>query len=150
FDARADNLRSFLSRITADLGSVADSLAKRSVGTRYDPATHTFVPGEGNDRGWFDFRADNYFYEALGQVYAYHGLLQAARLDFANVIKVRGLDDIWDRMEAHVAQAAAMSPMIVSNGREDGFLMPDHLAVMAQAVLRARANLTEIRDILDR
>ncbi len=150
FDARADNLRSFLSRITADLGSAADALAKRSIGTRYDPATDTFVPGEGNDRGWFDFRADNYFNEALGQVYAYHGLLQAARLDFAEVIKVRGLDDIWNRMEAHVAQAAALSPLIVSNGREDGFLMPDHLAVMAQAVLRARANMTEIRDILDR
>ena len=150
FDARADNLRTLIDRITNDLGSMADSLAKRASGRRYDVRTHTFVAGEGNDRGWFDFRADNFFNEASGLVYAYHGLLQAARQDFVDVIETRGISDIWDRMEEHLAQAAALSPAIVSNGREDGLFMPDHLSVMAQAILRSRANMTEIRDVLDR
>jgi hypothetical protein len=43
-----------------------------------------------------------------------------------------------------------LSPTIVSNGREDGMSMRDHLTVMAENVLRARANLTELRDVLKR
>ena len=150
FDARADNLQQFLDRIANDIGSTVDALAKRSQGTRYDPHTDTFVDAEGNDRGWFDTRADNFFMAAVGQMYAYHGLLQAARLDFAGVVEKRDLADVWDRMEQHIAQAAALSPAIVSNGREDGFLMPDHLSIMAENILRARANMTELRDILKR
>jgi len=150
FDARADNLLQFFERITQDTGSTVDALAKRSQGERYDPVTDTFVPGEGNDWGWFDPRADDLFMFALGQMYAYHGLLQAARLDFADVVDKRDLGPIWDLLERHVAEAAALSPTIVSNGREDGMMMPDHLAVMAQNILRARANLTELRDVLKR
>ncbi|TCT10653.1 hypothetical protein EDC22_105152 [Tepidamorphus gemmatus] len=149
-DARADNLRSFLERITSDLGSTADGLAKRSIGSRYDPVLNRFVAGEGNDRGWFDFRADNYFYEALGQMYAYHGILKAAHVDFLDVIESRRLNDVWNRMERNVAEAAALAPLIVANGRRDGFLIPDHLAVMSENVLRARATLSEIADILER
>lgn len=150
FDARADNLIQFLDRIAKDTGSSVDILAKRSQGIRYDAKTDTFVEGEGNDRGWFDMRADNIFMNTLGQMYAYHGLLQAARHDFSGIIKTRDLDGIWDRMEQHIAEAAVLSPLIVSNGREDGFLMPDHLSVMAENVLRSRANMTELRDILKR
>ena len=150
FDARADNLYQLLDRITKDLGSSVDRVARRSQGEVYDVATHSFADGEGNDRGWFDFRADNFFHEMRGRMYAYHGLLQAARIDFAEVIEKRDLADVWDRMEAHVAEAANLSPLIVSNGREDGFMMPDHLSVMAENVLRARANMTELRDILAR
>jgi len=149
-DARADNLRSFFDRIANDLGSVADGLTKRSMGERYDPKEDAYVEGEGNDRGWFDMRADNLFHEASGTVYAYHGLLQAARKDFADVIKTRQLEDVWDRLERNIAEAAALDPLIVANGKRDGFLIPDHLAVMAENVLRARANVTEISDILDR
>ena len=150
FDARADNLYQLLDRITKDLGSTVDRVARRSQGEVYDVASHTFVDGEGNDWGWFDTRADNFFHEARGKMYAYHGLMQAARIDFADVIAKRDLADVWDRMEAHVAEAANLSPWIVSNGREDGFLMPDHLSVMGENILRARANMTELRDILAR
>ena len=62
---------------------------------------------------------------------------------------VRSVIERW-AMEAHVAEAANLSPLIVSNGREDGFMMPDHLSVMAENILRARANMTELRDILAR
>ncbi len=150
FDARADNLLQFLERVAADVGSTIDILGKRSQGERYDPRADEFVPGEGNDRGWFDFRADDLFMFSSGKMYAYHGLLQAARADFAGVIQRRDIGAIWDLMEEHVAEAAALQPLIVSNGREDGALMPDHLAVLSQKMLRARANMSEIRDILTR
>ena len=149
FDARADNLLQFLERVAADVGSTIDLLGKRSQGMRYDPRTDEFVTGEGNDRGWFDFNADDLFMYASGKMYAYHGLLQGLRSDFAGVIQRRDISAIWDLMEEHVAEAAALQPLIVSNGREDGAFMPDHLAVMSQKMLRARANMSEIRDILD-
>lgn len=150
FDARADNLQQFLDRIANDIGSTADALAKRSQAVRYDATNNEFVDGEGNNRGWFDTRADNFFMAASGQMYAYHGLIQGARLDFLDVITKRDLIDVWNRMEQHIAEAAALSPMIVSNGREDGLFMPAHLSVMAANILRARANMTELRDILKR
>lgn len=150
FDARADNLFQFLDRVSKDLGSLVDQIGKRSQGRVYDVASHSFVDGEGNNAGWFDLRADNLFHEARGRMYAYHGLMQGARVDFAEVLVKRDLTDVWDRMEARIAETAALSPLIVSNGREDGFMMPDHLSAMAENVLRARANIVELRDILDR
>lgn len=150
FDARADNLQQLLDRVAKDVGATVDQLAKRSQGSRYDPRLDRFVDGAGNDWGWFDFKADDLFYRASGEMYAYHGLLQAARLDFADVVRKRDLDDVWDRMETHVAHAAALAPWAVSNGREDGAFMPDHLAVIAQSLLRARANMVELRDVLRR
>ena len=152
FDARADNLFSLLSRMSADLGSMSERLAQRSGGEAWDPETKAFIPsqGDGNDRGWFDTRGDNLFHVARGRLYVLHGLLQGTRADFAEVIKTRDLADVWDRMEAHVAEAAVLNPMVVSNGRSDGTFAPDHLAVMAGFVLRARANMVELRSILDR
>jgi hypothetical protein len=150
FDTRSDNLRQYLDRISKDLGSVVDQLSKRTTASKYDPKLDEFVPGEGNNRGWFDFKADNLYYEALGQMYAYHGLLQATREDFKYVIETRGLSDIWDRLEAHVAEAASLNPLIVSNGARDGFLMPAHLAAMSESILRARVNMDEIQDVLGR
>lgn len=150
FDARADNLYQLLDRITKEIGSTVDQISQRSQSRSYDVRTHEFVEATGNSRGWFDFRADNYFHEARGRMYGYHGLMQAARADFADVIRQRNLDDVWDRMEAHIAEAAALDPLIVSNGREDGMFTPAHLSVMAQNMLRARANMTELRDILAR
>ncbi|MEX2517871.1 MAG: DUF2333 family protein [Paracoccaceae bacterium] len=150
FDARADNLFQMLDRITKDIGSTVDQIARRSQSRSYDVATHSFVEATGNSRGWFDFRADNYFHEARGRMFALHGLMQGVRVDFAEVIDQRNLDDVWDRMEAHIAEAAALAPFIVSNGREDGMFTPAHLSAMAQNMLRARANMTELRDILAR
>lgn len=150
FDARADNLYELLDRVTKDIGSTVDQLAKRSQSRSYNVKTHAYTDATGTSRGWFDMQADNYFNRARGQMYAYHGLMQAARIDFADVVAQRNLGDVWDRMEAHIAEAAALSPLIVSNGREDGMFTPAHLSAMAQKMLRARANMTELRDILAR
>lgn len=150
FDPRGDNLFQLLDRIANDIGGMSDQLAKRSEAERWEVATKTFVPAEGNNRGVFDFYADNLFHEARGMMWAYHGILQAARADFHDVIIQRNLAGVWDRMEEHIASAAALQPLIVSNGRDDSFAMPDHLAVMGVNMLRARANMTELRDILNR
>ena len=148
FDARGDNLQRLFDRVAGDLGDMGDRLQSRSRGTRWSVTEKAFVPGGGSNAGWFDFRADNLFHEARGQLFALHALMQAVREDFAGIESRYNLTEVWDRMEAHLAEGARLNPLIVSNGREDGILAPDHLSVMGERVLRARANMTEMRDII--
>jgi hypothetical protein len=135
FDARADNLLQFLDRVAKDIGAMTARLRARA---------------EASDTGWFDFRADDTYWQALGQLYGYHAILQAARADFADVVRARNVDDIWDNLESHLRFAVGLSPWIVSNGAEDGLLFPSHLTALGFYALRARANLVEIRSVLDR
>ena len=150
FDSRGDNLFQFLDRVANDIGGMADELAQRSKGTRWDPETKAFIPGTGNNRGFFDFRADNLFYRAHGMMWAYHGIMQAIRVDFGQVIQQGNMGRVWDRMESHIAESAALKPLIVSNGREDSLFTPDHLSALSANMLRAHANTQELRDIINR
>jgi hypothetical protein len=135
FDGRADNLLEFLDRIANDLGSTSAMLRERS---------------ENYDAGWFDTRADDRFWFAYGQLYGYYGILTAARADFGPVIRERNLAPLWSEMLKQFRAALNIQPAIISNGREDGWIMPTHLATQGFYILRARSNLIEVRDVLDR
>lgn len=135
FDARADNLVQFTDRIAKDIGSTSAAIKDRA---------------ENHNAGWFDTRADNLFWYSYGQLYAYYGILEAARADFDDVIKARQLGDLWDNMEAQIRSALNIQPFIVSNGAEDGWIMPTHLTTMGFYILRVRSNLVEIRSVVER
>jgi len=135
FDARADNLLQFLDRVAKDIGSMSARIKDRA---------------EQYNSGWFDTRADDLFMEAKGELYAYYGLLKALRADFPQVVKSRDLGDIWNRMDEHIRYAISLDPLVISNGKEDGWFMPTHLTTMGFYILRARSNLVEIRSVLDR
>ena len=135
FEVRADNLLQFLDRIASDIGSTSASLMERA---------------ESHNSGWFDTRADDLFMFAKGQMYAYYGILVAARADFAEVIEGREIVAIWDNMIDHIARSIRLDPLIISNGAEDGWLMPSHLTALGFYILRARSNLVEVRSVLDR
>ncbi len=135
FDARADNLMALLDRIAKDIGSTSAAIKDRS---------------ERFNSGWFDTRADNSFYFTKGQLYAHYGILQAARADFQDVIEIRQLGDLWTNMQAQLKSAIDLEPLIVSNGQEDGWIMPTHLTTIGFYVLRVRSNMIEIRSVLDR
>jgi len=135
FDTRADNLMQLFDRIASHVGSLTSTLEKRA---------------ENHHRGWFDFRADDTFMEAQGAMWVYYNILIAARHDFAHVVEVKQLDDVWDRMEDHLLDAVELDPPVISNGRADGLFMPAHLLVMSNYVFAARANMVELRSILDR
>jgi len=135
FDSRADNLMQFLDRIAGDIGSTSAILRERS---------------ENHNGGWFDFRADDRFWFAYGQLYGYYGLLNAARADFRDVIAQRSLHALWMDTEQQFRSALNITPFIISNGREAGWIMPTHLATMGFYILRARSNLVELRQVLDR
>ncbi len=135
FDARGDNLLQFVERIASDLGSTSAILRERS---------------ENHNGGWFDSRADDRFWFAYGQLYGYYGILTAAHHDFAAVVQNRGLTSLWQELEQQIRSSLRIQPAIISNGREDGWIMPTHLATMGFYVLRVRSNLVEIRAVLDR
>lgn len=135
FDARADNLMAMMDRIAKDIGSTSARIKDQS---------------ENFNSGWFDFRADNQFYFAKGQLYALYGLLQGARADFQQVLEIRRLDELWANMEAQIKSGLELDPWIVSNGKEDGWIMPTHLTTIGFYILRVRSNLIEIRSVLNR
>jgi hypothetical protein len=135
FDTRADNLLEFMDRVANSIGSTSAILRERS---------------ENFNGGWFDTRADDRFWFTYGQLYGYYGVLSAVRADFDGVIKERNLGPIWNEMLKQFQSALKIQPAIISNGREDGWIMPTHLATMGFYTLRVRSNLLEIRDVLNR
>ncbi|MBB4188389.1 hypothetical protein GGE07_005065 [Sinorhizobium terangae] len=135
FDGRSDNMVEFLDRIANDLGNTSAIIRERS---------------EFHNGGWFDTRADDRFWFAFGQLYGYYGILSAAGADFENVVAQRGLTPIWTETIRQLRAALNIQPLIISNGREDGWIMPTHLATMGFYILRVRSNLVEMRDILAR
>ena len=53
-------------------------------------------------------------------------------------------------MDEQLRSTIELDPLVVSNGKEGGFIMPTHLTTIGFYILRVRANLVEIRSILDR
>ncbi|ASY63879.1 hypothetical protein SJ05684_c24390 [Sinorhizobium sojae CCBAU 05684] len=135
FDGRSDNMVEFLDRIASDLGNTSAIIRERS---------------ELHNGGWFDTRADDRFWFSYGQLYGYYGILSAAGADFDNVVTQRGLTPIYTETMKQLRAALRIQPLIISNGREDGWIMPTHLATMGFYILRVRSNLVEMRDILAR
>ena len=135
FDARADNFLEFMDRVSSSIGSTSAMLRERS---------------ENHNGGWFDTRADDRFWFAYGQLYGYYGILSATGADFDGVINQRGLGPIWAESIKQLRAALKIQPLIISNGQEDGWIMPTHLATLGFYVLRVRSNLVEMRDILAR
>ena len=135
FDARPDNLLEFLDRITKDIGSTSDILRTRM---------------EASNLGWLDPRADDRFWFAYGELYAYTGIMAAARVDFGEVVSNRNIAQLWERTEEQLRSAMNLTPVIISNGHEASWIMPTHLATMGFYILRVRANMVEMRDVLDR
>ncbi|TGQ71356.1 MAG: DUF2333 family protein [Mesorhizobium sp.] len=133
FDARADNLKQYIDRISSDIGSTSAILKERA---------------ENHNDGWFDFRADDRYWFAYGQLYAYYGLMKGAQADFEDVIKEKHLQSLWDTMDAQFVSALRIQPFIIANGREDGWLLPTHLTTMGFYVLRVRSNMVEISNVL--
>ena len=132
-EKRADNLLETLDRIALDLGASAAALDQRIAehgGRLLDP------------------RADDVFYSIKGQSYGYALVLRALAADFDVLLRERGIGTLWAQMLASLDQAARMDPLVVSNAAPDGLLFPSHLAGQGFYVLRARAQMREITNVL--
>lgn len=131
FERRADSLMTTLDRISKDLGSSSAALDRRL-----------------GERTLIDTQADDLFYATKGRLYAYALLLREMGWDHAALLSERELGGVWEQMLNSLRAAAALDPLVVSNARPDGLLLPNHLAVQGFYLLRARTQLSEIADIL--
>ena len=135
YDRRADNLIALLDRVGADLGASSAALDKRALET---------------NAGWFDTIADDLLFNVKGRLYAYYLLLRDIGTDFDKAIAEKQASKIWQQMLASLRQGAELYPPIVSNGYEDGLLMPSHLTALGFYLLRARTQLKEVADALSK
>jgi len=133
FERRADNLLATLERVTADLGSSSASLDRHI---------------QENAGALIDVRADDIFYGVKGRLYAYALLLRELGADYGQVIAERDAQAVWAQMLDSMTAAAALQPWVVVNGSPDGQALPSHLAAQGFFLLRARAQLREITNIL--
>jgi hypothetical protein len=134
FERRVDNLMATLDRIALDIGS----------------SSATLDQGVANPRGWLDTRADDIFYGIKGQMYAYYLILRELQKDFATIIAEREVQGAYLQLLESMAHAASMSPWVVVNGAPDAQFQPSHLAAEGFFVLRARTQLREITNILQK
>jgi len=135
FDWRADNLQTLIDRVNADIGSDSARIAAR-------------VEKFGGI--FFDTRSDNLFYRTKGRVYGYYMILRELGKDFSAIIAEKQAQKVWAEMLKSLRQAAILQPLIVRNGSPDGMFQPNHLAAQGFYLLRARTQLKEVSDILQR
>ncbi len=135
FERRSDNLLTTLDRFGKDLGAASNSI---------DQQIET-ASGQ-----WLDFHADDVFYFNKGQLYGYSLLLRDLGIDFQKVIEEKGAANVWNRMVSSMAEGASLAPLVVINGSPNALLQPNHLAIQGFYLLRARTQLEEITDILQK
>jgi len=134
YDKRADNLIAFLDRVAADLGSASAELDARAQA----------------GGGYLDFTADDVFYNTKGKLYGYYMILSALGEDFAGVIQEKQGAEVWANMLTSLRTGAGMNPLIVVNGDSDSLTMPSHLRALGFPLLRARIQMRELVDILQK
>jgi hypothetical protein len=135
FEPRADNLIGTLDRIGKDLGAASNAIDQEI----------DLYSGD-----WFDLNADNVFYYNKGLLYANALLLRDLGADFKNVLGERGATNIWERMVGSMLEGASLQPLIVINGEPNALLEPNHLTAQGFYLLRARTQLEEMTDILQK
>jgi hypothetical protein len=133
FDRRADNLLSTLDRIGKDLGAASDRTQRQI---------------DQESGSWIDFHADDVFYLNKGLLYGNALILRDLGKDFAKILDEKGARQIWDRMVTSMMEGAELNPWIVINGRPDAMMQPNHLAAQGFYLIRARAQLEELNDVL--
>jgi hypothetical protein len=155
FYARADNLRNWLSAVNTRLGSLSQrlsaSVGKRRINTDLageESASQSTTAPEELDvtTPWLEI--DDVFYEARGTAWALIEFLEAAEVDFADVLSKKNaqvsLQQIIRELEG--TQETVWSPMIL-NGSGFGVLA-NHSLVMASYISRANAAIIDLRDLL--
>jgi hypothetical protein len=133
FEKRADNLLATLDRIALDIGS-----STAAIDQQIDENAGDFI----------DFSADDLFYNVKGQSYGYYLILKALAQDYENLINERELGNAWSQMLASLKSVIELDPIVISNASPDSQFLPNHLAAQGFYVLRARAQLQEISNIL--
>lgn len=135
FEPRADNLIAVLERIAADLGSLS-AVIDNEIGL--------------DNPTYFNFAAMRILYGIKGRLYAYALLLRAMQQDFQGVIAEREVAPAYQQMLKSLEEGASIAPLFVLNGGPNALAAPNHLAFQGFYLLRARTQLREVSNILQK
>ncbi|HEY3145251.1 MAG TPA: DUF2333 family protein [Dongiaceae bacterium] len=135
FEPRADNLLGTMDRIGKDLGAASNAIDQQ-------------IDQHAGD--WFDLHADDVFYYNKGLLYGNAVLLRDLGVDFKSILDERGAGKIWQRMVDSMMEGATLQPLIVINGAPNALVQPNHLTAQGFYLLRARTQLEELTDILQK
>lgn len=94
---------------------------------------------------FWDFKADDRFYQTRGYVFGVRQVLEAAGQDFKPVILKYDVYAEWTFLLSSLQKAADFSPLIVRDGRAESQFVPNHLIVQNYFLERALAALERIR-----
>jgi hypothetical protein len=122
FYIRADNLIPLLSSYEDLLGSCDENLVKQK-------------NEDGSDVGFF--KADDYFFYAKGVASAMATILEAMHHDFLPTLESRHGTELLHHAVLSCRQAAALSPLFITNTDLDG-IFANHRANMAAPISHAR------------
>ncbi|MCK0537333.1 DUF2333 family protein [Alcanivorax quisquiliarum] len=147
FYTRADNLNYWLGEVQNRLGSLSlrlsNSVGRAQLDVDLDASDG---PGRTDKTPWL--KIDDVFYEARGASWALLHLLQAAEIEFADVLRQKNAQVSMRQMvrELEATQEPMRSPLIL-NGSGFGVLA-NHSLVMANYISRANAQLIDLRLLL--
>jgi hypothetical protein len=122
FFTRTDNLIPLLSSYEDLLGSCDENLVKQK-------------NEDGSDVS--HFKADDYFFYAKGVASTMATLLEAIHHDFYQTLENRHATELLHHALESCKQAAALAPLLITNGELDGILA-NHRANMAAPISHAR------------
>lgn len=128
FYTRTDNLIPLLSSYEDLLGSCDENLVKQS-------------NGDGTKVSLF--KADDYFYYAKGVAKSMATVLEAVHHDFLKTLESRHAAELLHHAIASCHQAAALDPLLVTNGDLDG-IFANHRANMAAPISHARFYISQL------
>jgi hypothetical protein len=132
FDRRADNLIETINRMANDLGSASAALAER------------IENGSG-----FNFNTDaDLYYHSKGRLYATYLILRELQRDFADIVKEKQLEAVWNQTLESLKAGMTMNNFFVLNAAPDSAIIPSHLASQGFFLMRARTQMYEITNIL--
>jgi hypothetical protein len=97
----------------------------------------------------FDMQADDVFYNVKGQVYVSFLVLRDIREDFKDAFENDAVRWLWLDAEASLRQALMIQPLFVTNGSPETQFMPNHLLALGFYLTHARADIQEMRRLLD-
>ncbi len=132
FQARSNNLYDLLGYYKDVLGSCHSTLVRRHEADGSTVST---------------FRADDYFYYAVGVSDATGRMGEAIKIDFREELESRNLIELMDQALASLTRGAALRPWVVTEGAADG-LLANHRLNLSGYVADARQKLHSVRETL--
>lgn len=128
FFTRTDNLIPLLSSYEDLLGSCDENLVKQT----NEDGTKVSL-----------FKADDYFYYAKGVANSMATVLEAVHHDFNKTLESRHATELLHHAIESCHQAAALDPLLITNGDLDGILA-NHRANMAAPISHARFYISQL------